>query len=467
MKTKFISISILVLFSVLIGTSIFWPSLWAFLFCFFCLLLIFHHLKRSHTPKSVYIFIIAAIIIRIILAIGNDVLSRSSNRFDLMGDASNYTSYGVYIAEILTDKAISRLPSVLIRWDELRGFLPPPGHYQTTGMAYLQAIAISAFGYSSLGIKIFNSTLGILVGVMAYCFLKRRIGVRNSIIALALILFYPSLIIWSVTGLKESLTIFITFFFLITLGKMINSEMKFKNIIIMIFLLTILILFAHTLRPQIIYLYLAVFILSLFIMIFLKVSRFKKASIISGIVLCMFLLNHQGFFRETFNKYSGSTINYQLGQYRVGAKTSYKIYPDRFYSSPRSIIKQQPLTKKEVIITYTKATICFLFAPMPMHLNLSKFLVLVYPQSLFVMMLFPFMLVGIIWALRYHTLPFTPLFIFMVAYTSIVALMSGNMGTAFRHKDLIMPIYLIFSSIGIALVFGNKKPFASKNEASQ
>ena len=409
--------------------------------------------------------IISAILIRVILAFMNDGVSYYFNIFDLMGDASKYTLYGVYIAEVLTDNVIRGMPTFL--WDVYHGTLPHPNLYQVTGMAYLQGIIFSAFGFSALGIKVFNATLGVLVGVVVYCFLRRRIDVHSSTIALFLILFYPSLIIWSSTGLKDLLAIFITLLFLIAIGKMINGEVRLKEVIIMIPILGLLMMVIYTLRPYLLFLYFSVIVFSLFIAIFLRVNRFKKAVILLGIFICIILLNHSCFFREEINKFFSNTINLQRGSlYHGGAKTAYKLYPDRFYTNEPvvSILKQQPLTISEAIITSTKASIYFMFAPLPIHLNLSKFLILVYPQSLFTLLLFPFMLIGTIRVLRFQPMPFIPLIIFMVGYVFFSSLVSGNIGTAFRHKDAIMPIYLVFSVIGMSLLFWKDKIISGKDD---
>ena len=467
MKTKFTRYSFLVIFSSLIGASFYFlSSIWAFLFCLLCMFAMFQKLKFTQEPRFVFIIILAAMLTRIVLVLFHTLLCYGLNVFDIIADAANYTSYGIYIAEVITEKAIFRMPSVLIRWQELSGLIPGFGRYQTTGLAYLQAIAYSAFGYSVLGIKIFNATIGVVIGIMAYYFLKQRIGVCSSVTVLFLVLFYPTLIIWSITGLKDMIVIFITLLFLTNLGKMINGEMKLKDITVKTFILGLFIIFVYTLRERMVYLYFFVFILSLFITFFVKVSRYKKACIFFTITFCVFLLNQNGFFRVNLNKIFRNTMLAQVAQYHEKGKTSYKIYPDRFYSDKTvdSVLKQQPLTKTEAVIASIKGIVYFIFAPLPMHLRMSKFLVLIYPQSLFTLMLFPFMLAGAIWSLRFYTLPFTPLFIFMVVYIIAGGLMSGNIGTSFRHKDLIMPIYLMFSAMGISLLFGRDKVVSRKDD---
>lgn len=469
MKNKFIPLGILVLFSIFIGIFFYFiPSLWAFLFCFFCFLLVFRYLNTTHAPRVVYIMVISAILIRVILAFMNDLVSYYFNIFDLIGDADNYTLSGVYIAEVLTDNAIRGMPTYL--WGVYHGALPHPNIYQVTGLAYLQGIIFSAYGYSALGIKVFNSTLGVLIGVVVYCFLRRRIGVHSSTIALFLILFYPSLIIWSSTGLKDLLVIFITLLFLIAIGKMINGEVRLKGIIIMIPILGLFMMVIYTLRPFLLFLYITVIVFSLFIIFFLRLSGFKKAVILLGIFICIFLLNQKGFFRESINRFFSNTINLQRGFfYHGGARTAYKIYPDRFYTDEpvSSILKEHPLTISEAVLTLTKSSVNFMFSPLPMHLKLSKFLVLVYPQSLFTLLLFPFMLIGTIRILRFQPVPFIPFLLFMVGYVFLSSLISGNIGTAFRHKDTIIPIYMIFSVIGINLIFRIDKVMNGKSSNSQ
>ncbi len=45
------------------------------------------------------------------------------------------------------------------------------------------------------------------------------------------------------------------------------------------------------------------------------------------------------------------------------------------------------------------------------------------------------------------------IFAYIIVLGSIIAMNSGNIGTVFRHRDMLTPLFLIFGSVGLIKTF--------------
>jgi hypothetical protein len=95
-----------------------------------------------------------------------------------------------------------------------------------------------------------------------------------------------------------------------------------------------------------------------------------------------------------------------------------------------------------------KAVFYFLVEPLPWRID-SLFQFLVLPQvmtwSLFVV---PCAMAGIFWSLMRNPDRSLFLVLLVLAWTLMGALTNGNVGTAFRIRDMVTPLYLTFGWVG-------------------
>lgn len=76
------------------------------------------------------------------------------------------------------------------------------------------------------------------------------------------------------------------------------------------------------------------------------------------------------------------------------------------------------------------------------------------PQTIVWYILIPFIIIGITVAIRFKIWQNFAILTYLFIITSVYALVEGNVGSAFRHRDLVLPFYLIYAAVGIAKVFG-------------
>src|SRR3989338_1290031 len=412
------------------------------------------------------------------------------NDSDLIGDASAYSSHGAYIAEVLTNKKVNveknytDMEELYLVRNIYKGKLPPYGIYRMDFMTYLNGFFYAFFGYSPLMIKFLNSILGIIGCFLIYFWIKDTFGEKQAKIALLLILFLPSRLIWSTSGAKDTLVFFafsLALFLFFKLNKKIGllwtcailfaacvkydfvyiflafiiaiCLLKRKEIISLLtsfILIKLAFILIHEVRPQFFW----PFIIALGIASFVLIKRGKSILIFSMVVLSLFLHPKidMNFIKAQYQAITDEVIGTHRGrsqQYYV--KSQYKIYPDRFYNKNISIYRS-PITLNELFISYLIGMSYHYFSPFPWELS-TKNMLIGYIQMPVIYLLLPFITIGIIIGFRHHKRETMAYLFFIFIISSIVAMASGNVGSLFRHRDMVMPFFIAFGAIGLTKIF--------------
>ena len=323
---------------------------------------------------------------------------------------------------------------------------------------------------------------------MLFILAKKFFSIKVANITLALTSFWPSILIWSTSGMKEPLSIFlitlnvfiylnyfkdsinnlgfvllllisvvsnyaislilIIIFCLFRICKKDNFKFSLYNKLILPLLGLIIIRFSfdsvRLLRSHLFPILFFSFLLSRII------SLNKKALISLLILVCLglFYFSSANKFniKEFYNRSTHVLIDHQSNQ-QQSARTAYKIYPDKYYASKLNI------SFPDLVFSYLKGLSYILFSPFPFRgfFNSSNLLALV--QSIIFYLLVPFTTLGIFISLRYKWRDMS-IFIFFIFFTlSLYALVEGNIGTLFRHRDVATFFLLMFTAIGIDRLF--------------
>ena len=94
-----------------------------------------------------------------------------------------------------------------------------------------------------------------------------------------------------------------------------------------------------------------------------------------------------------------------------------------------------------------QAVLHYLFEPFPWNIS-NWFQWFVYPQLIVWYALFPFSLMGFVLAFRKNRAGALALVLAATGLTVVNALASGNIGTVFRHRDMVTPLFLILGCAG-------------------
>jgi len=359
-------------------------------------------------------------------------------------------------------------------------------------------LVYSVFGYDPVMVKFINSLASVFTAILLFLLIKEIFSVKTANIALVLGLFWPSILLWSATGLKDTLTSF-----WVTLGVFAFCKIK-KHLNLLQFLLVLIILattnykvnillfiimsvviiidtkFIHRkagsiniLAPLILVLVmklsleslrlirLHIFIPLLLALLLSAISFFnrKQLAFLFSIFFCLllfapfYLSKHHINVHRHFQDFTKNSISSQRSQL-YAADTGYKVYPDRFYRiEDRDYLNTFDLTPLESIISYIKGLAYALFAPFPWLIN-NKMTFFASFQMAIYYILSPFVVLGLLIATRYKWRYVLPVLIFIFLIVSMYALFEGNIGTVFRHRDLITTFLLSFSAIGISKFLG-------------
>jgi hypothetical protein len=465
---------------------------------------------------------------------------------DIFGDAMSYEGVGAYIKELVTGIPLrggiwgDNLACVLwLRkiWQVVNSDLG--GGYTIPGVAYWYGYFNILWGLSFLAPKILNGLMWVIGSFWIYLFFRERFtphpechgyeavdewhsggipprgqktenkgatGARLADaaakrvnpwgstmawtkFALLPALFLPSSLIFSSSGLKDSLVfLFISaiifsshtlersnhrgyaaFTLLITplLDKLLTyfGTAASSFFLISVFVISIIIvtwnnrcwlfwgfliitggLLLPTLRP-----YVHFFVLSFGLSILVRKVNFKKifigvflisvfSSIILGVGIWDNLLTR--FKTELRNRISESVLQSYNTAY---GNSAYHIFPEKFYVN---IETRDTITYPEIFLSYLNGLRYVFLEPTPFTFK-EKISVAMFPETCFMWFFTPFIILGIITILRINTQAAIMTILFLLIVTSLLALGQGNMGTLIRTRYMIMPWYFMIGILGL------------------
>lgn len=350
-----------------------------------------------------------------------------------MGDSDYYSQRGYAIAQYA--KGV-REPVVLFRVQQ----------YGSHGYAYVMGAFYYLFGFSPVAVKMVNCFLGALLGPALFFLLKGCFDSSVARWASLIVSFFPSLLFWSASNLKESSFMLLTVLVMLLFVKIQQARSGRARIGAgCLFLFT---LSAHmTLRSV---------QLSLSLVECLVLSRlllFLWAKKGWGRWVLGLLVTFLGFHMESLR----STLNYTFYRhigYTGEAGLSYRYLPGAFYI-PGYL--DQWISSREANLPFLpgslgRAIFHYMVEPIPSKMD-SFSLLLAYPQMVLWYFLLPFMFLGVVWSLRWNLRRTLFLVLTVATWVLMGALSNGNVGTVFRIRDMVTPFFLAFACAGLQTFF--------------
>jgi len=321
-------------------------------------------------------------------------------------------------------------------------FLFKPGSYGWNPHIYILGFFYYLFGCVPILGKCINALFGVLTGITVYFITKESFGIKAAKLSCILTLFYPALFLWSISNLKDTMLIFL-FTFIVYIYIVFYRSRKIEYL----YLLMVSFLLINNYRLGLLYLLISAAAISFIINIRWKYKKFT-ATVVT-LALIMFVNIFSGYFSSYFRSMAEKTkvellIRKQFGYVLTGG-TVYKIYPERVYEYKDFC----SITKKEFVVSLFKGVLSVMFKPFPWEID-NRAKLLYYPISMIWNVLFPFFAVGLLVSIRYKFKDIVFLLSIFILTLVSFSLVEGNVGTMIRHRDMITPIYMIFSSIGIS-----------------
>lgn len=406
-----------------------------FIFCLF-LTSLFLAAVDCMTDKKNRRFIIGIIVVSILFRLLALILSQyycfKNGTTDIFGDGSSNLEHGYTLKGYITGESVLQ-KSV---YDDL-------GQYNVHGKTYFNAIFFAAFGKDILSVKYLNILCFVVLAWMIYDLTSRIYSSFAGKIAMSIILFWPTQLVWSITDLKEGHFFLALTTFLWLLNKL-NYAKNHKQRIVILFFLILSAAYASTIRMNLMPL---IFTFTLALTAWYNLFSYTglgKYKIFLRLLLIVFLLgillfiSHDkrslGLLKTCYDSFTGSHISF-LGSggwnYDVIGDINQNFYTVKFFTKFLSL-----------------SVLHFLLEPLPWHI-FSVSILLVYPFTLLWYALLFFSVIGIIRLCRAgKAKEVFAIITFVVLYVSIVAMSIANIGTAIRLRDAIMPIVAMFASCG-------------------
>ena len=387
---------------------------------------ILYIIKSVHDRKDSLFLVklfVGSFLLKILLVLVVYSISINSGGNGILGvaDERGFDEVGWEIAQILR-RGETHIGPILFRISKSNW-----GYYLFNGLVYF------VFGHNPLAIELINSFFGSMILIFAFRVAAVIFSQKTARITAFLVAFNPTIIFWSVFNLKDVLFSFllvVTCWYVLSLAK----EWSIRNFLKLIILSLIL----FTIRDSFAFIWIAVYSIYL-----LKNSTLKLIS--WGLIAIIFV----------FSLISFSNLASPFG--RIGKVLSQGEFSSFWVRTQRSIETSHGGEKSSIVsgvlmsspIDFLKflplGVTRFLLTPLPWkatgtHTGLV-------PGTIFWYFLMPFTFYGIYFSVKGRVKGAFLLLGFIIAVVGILSTLF--LGGSPRHQMPIIPLYMIFASVGL------------------
>lgn len=383
-------------------------------------------ISRTKSNKQFLLrLFVNALLIRV--AVGTAIFVFSLQDF-FGGDATTYDYLGNALAKVWEgENYYNALLNVWIGETSAGGW----------GMIYLVAFVYKIIGRNMLAIQFINAVLGAAtVPVIFLCAQHIFNNSRVARLSAYFIAFYPSLVLWSSQGLKDSPIVFLLAICVLATLKL-GDKISFKYLVILGGALFALL----SLRFYIFYMMVAAVGGSLLIGMQQNFMRSLAKQFVVIVVLGL-ALTYLGVLRSASVQIErfGNLEAVQRSRSNLATVGNTGFAKDVDVSTASGALSTIPIGA-----TY------LLFAPFPWQLaSLRQSITL--PEMLIWWGSFPLLMMGLWFTIKYRLRQSLPILIFTFMLTTAYSIFQGNVGTAYRQRAQLLVFYFIFVAVGYVLL---------------
>ena len=308
---------------------------------------------------------------------------------------------------------------------------------------YVNGVVFWCAGYVKFLPKFVNVIVGSLVSVYAYKIGRALFNQQIGIIAMALVAFFPSMVLWSSVNIRDPWA-----FLAVTAIVWHLVQLRYRvatRPIIAVFLWLFLL---FNLREST-----AVVAAASVIMTFVVVRReHVHRNVVVGLALCAALL--LGFH------YLGLTSRHLTASASEALETMEQIHQGLSQGSGAYGGAGEDISTASGALSWLpRGMAYFLFGPFPWQVR-SGLQLSALPETLVWYFFLYQALVGMRFVVRHGRIEAWVVAIVAINLTLIYSLVEGNVGTAYRHRAQVLPLYLILSAVGVYLRLWPNRPRA-------
>ena len=390
---------------------------------------VYSYKQGAEGPFLLRLFV-AAVLVRMLL--GTAIFIYHGQEF-FGGDATTYDFFGyAQLQGWRGDNTASAIANRFTHGGEASG----------AGMVYVVAAIYGLVGRNMLATQLVNSVIGAVTAVIIFLstylvFNNLRVA-RWAAIAVA---FYPSLVLWSSQGLKDSPTVLCLALSILATLKL-GQKLSVRYIVVLICAL------------------LAVLSLRFYIFYMIAVA------VVGAFVIGMQAITATSFMRQFVAMIMlGMALTYFGVTQSAGVQ--YERYTDLKYLQ---VVRQDQSTSarsgfgRDVDVSTTGGALSaiptgflyLLLAPFPWQLaSLRQSITL--PEMVVWWACLPLMVTGLWFSIKHRLRMISPILIFTVMLSLAYSVLQGNVGTAYRQRAQLLVFYFIFVAVGFVLLLEKRE----------
>lgn len=427
--------AVLISISILLGLILFFSP--GFIFCLIvtsCLFYVSLKNTPSEDKKFVFTILLAALVLRLILLTGIQYYCLSRGLLDIFGDASDNILRGQLVERYLKEE-LTRLPFPLRL-----------GIYNVHTLIFLNGIFLAYFKNDIFSLKYLNILCSLLSGWLIYDYAKNLFNSQIGKIAMGIVLFWPTLFIWSITDLKDCHFVLAVIGILWSLHKFTLERNLRRRIIFLLFTFAFSIYFV-TLRNFLSNVLIFYFAIIIFYFIFRLCAKKGLLKGYKMFFLTIFICSILLLFKEKI--YGAIILAYDSAiALNRGFLSSGGFNYDLLSGSTN--VYTVPFFLKFFLSSLAH----FLLEPLPWHYY-SVSMLTILPLMLFWYLMLLASTIGIVKICRFKKAHAVfPLLFFLIVCICAFGASISNIGTAVRFRDSIMPLIAILAACGVASVRG-------------
>jgi hypothetical protein len=311
---------------------------------------------------------------------------------------------------------------------------------QTSYLYLLAAIQVLA-GPAPYGVHLVGIAFYVATVVLLFRLARRTLGRAPAFIGLVLLLFLPTLFVWSVSALKEPAFLLLSASAL-ALVEVAARRPEWGPRLAAAGAIAVLIPAVESVRRA----GALLTAVSLAAGIVIAWIAVRPRALMATIVLVPIALG-AAFGRPEVQVRAYDAVTRAAFQHRGHIFTPgyvYKALDDRFYISEYDIPDMRFFEQARFVI---RSLVAYVAVPLPSQAS-SRTLKAYMPEQLLWYVMIALVPVGFVGAVRRDSLVASLFLAFAAASASLVALVSGNVGTLVRHRGLVIPFVVWLSAVG-------------------
>ena len=360
----------------------------------------------------------------------------------LLGDSLGMHNYAWLLSQHVQGQPIQLQETMAGTVEELTWrYIPSPEKYGYNGMTYFVAAVYHQFGPMPWSIQLLNMLVGTLIGVGVWAIATPILGRLAGRAAGIAGIVWPTLMLWSLTLMKDAPYILAGVAFVWSLLKLHRTR-RWRYAALAVASAVI----QYAFRPSLLQGGVALCLGAATVMSWAPIRR---RHVVLGLLIAagMLIANRerletraQEFMRLTVDRHWGIVVSTR--------GWNYQIFPAKYYDRARLY---DAIPYQDFAVGVARGIQYVLFAPFPNTLlggGLSR--LAAFPQTICWYLALFFAPWGIARAWRRQRMATALVLGFVVPATVFIAMFSGNIGTLLRHRDIVSPFFLMFSMAGVA-----------------